>query len=235
MSSSRNSSQDDLKKVAVPAWNDSPWTSDPAVNDYLATMELPPEPVMQQYIAERAPLEAAAPKVGEVVPDFRAERLGPDGLRSGELTGPADFRGRPLALLFGNYTCPIYRGQFERFAAMYEKHRERVEFLVVYVKEAHPEDGWQIGINHDQCVVYQQPTSMDERAVIAADFIARHQVTIPVAIDDMENTACDRYAGSPERLYIIDEQGVVMHRSPEGPFQMDAVDAWCDALSALTD
>jgi len=53
-----------------------------------------------------------------------------------------------------------------------------------------------------------------------------------VVIDDMKNTACDLYAGSPERLYIIDEQGVVTHRSPEGPFQMDAVNAWCDALSA---
>jgi len=141
MSRTHKSSLDDLKKAAVPGWNDVPWTSDPAVNDFLATMELPPEPVMKQYIAERVVLEAAAPKIGEQATDFLAERLSPEGQRSAELIGPADFRGRKLTLLFGNYTCPIYRGQFEHFAAMYEKHREHIDFLVVYVQEAHPEDG----------------------------------------------------------------------------------------------
>ena len=30
---------------------------------------------------------------------------------------------------------------------LYEKYRDRVEFFVVYIREAHPTDGWQVPAN----------------------------------------------------------------------------------------
>jgi len=211
----------------------APWTPDEAINDFLATLELPPEPVVKQYMKEREPLEAAAPSEGEIAPAFSLEKLTAEGQRTGEQLSLADFSGKPLALLFGNYTCPIYRGQLECFSAAYAEFGDRMAFLIVYVKEEHPDDGWQLGINLDQCVVYTQPATADERAKIAADFVARYSVTIPMVMDDMNNTVCDLYAGSPERLYLLDESGVVVHRSPAGPFNMEAVDAWREALARI--
>ena len=208
-----------------------PWTLDQETNEYLATLELPPEPVLQQYRAQKAAQEAAAPRVGDKAPDFSVELLTRDGERSGDFLTLADFRGRTLALMFGNYTCPIYRGQFDRFRSVYEEFRDRLAFLTVYVKEEHPEDGWQLDINRQHACVYNQPADADARAAIAADFMQRFAVNMPVAIDTMDNAVCDRYAGDPERLYIINGEGTVRHRSVPGPFHMDAVDAWATAVA----
>jgi hypothetical protein len=211
---------------------DDRWTLEPDINAYLEVIELPPDEFMQQLGAERAPLEAAAPREGEAAPAFTAQCFSAEAGLTGERVSLADYSGRPLALLFGNYTCPIYRGQTERFNEIYNELHDRLDFLLVYNSEAHPEDGWQVKINHTHNIVYDQPTRIEDRAAIAAVCIAARATTMPVVIDDMDNTVNKLYSGSPERLYLIDADGVVQHRSPPGPFQMSAIDAWHDALLA---
>jgi hypothetical protein len=211
---------------------DTRWTLEPEIDAYLEVIELPPDEFMQQLAAERAPIEAAAPKPGEAAPGFTAQCFSaPTGLIE-DSVDLADYKGRPLALLFGNYTCPIYRGQTERFNEIYAELHERLDFLLVYNSEAHPEDGWQVKINHTQNIVYDQPTRIEDRAAIAADCITSRGTTMPVVIDDMDNTVNKLYSGSPERLYLIDADGIVQHRSPPGPFKMAAIEVWYDALLA---
>ncbi len=53
---------------------------------------------------ERVERERHAPRVGAPAPDFRVERLSPDGTRSGEYFQLSEARGRPVALIFGSYT-----------------------------------------------------------------------------------------------------------------------------------
>lgn len=48
--------------------------------------------------------EADLPKVGDMAPDFRIERLDRDRKRSGEYVQLSALRGRPVALLFGSFT-----------------------------------------------------------------------------------------------------------------------------------
>jgi peroxiredoxin len=209
---------------------DTRWTVDPDIDAYLETMELPPASFMQQLAAARAPIEAAAPKVGEPAPAFTAQYLSASGELTGESVSLADFHGRPLALLFGNYTCPVYRGQIERFNEIFAELHTQLDFLLIYISEAHPEDGWQVKINHTQDIVYTQPDRLEERAAIAADCIDRYGIPMPKAIDDMDNSLNKLYSGSPERLYLIDADGIVRHRSPPGPFKMSAIEAWYAAL-----
>ncbi len=210
--------------------SDKAWTLDPAIDDFMATIELPPKSFMDELAAQRMPLEAAAPKVGERAPEFKAERLSADGKATGGLVSLSDFHGRPLALMFGSWTCPIYRGQIDRFNEIYDELRDRLKFLLIYTHEAHPEDGWQVDINHAQHVVYDQPTTSEGRAEIAAACMHYHAMTMPVALDDMDDSIERAYAGAPERLYLIDANGIVRHRSPPGPFQLDAIEAWYAAL-----
>ncbi|MBT8422320.1 MAG: redoxin domain-containing protein, partial [Gammaproteobacteria bacterium] len=184
-----------------------------------------------QYIAEREAREAVAPRVGDTAPDFSVELLTATGQRSGTHRGLKDYRGRTLVLMFGSYTCPIYRAQFECFREVYERFGDRLDFLTVYVKEEHPEDGWQLEINERHDCVYRQPVDADARAAIAADFIERYSVAMPMAIDSMSNATCNAYSADPERLYIIDGTGVVQHRSEPGPFHLDAVQAWAAAVA----
>lgn len=213
--------------------SNSPWTLDDETNGYLATLEMPAEAEMRAYYARRAELEAAAPSVGATAPEFAVEMLSAEGQRTGSLRRLSDYQGKPLALIFGNYTCPIYRGQFARFAEVFAACRDRVEFLKIYIKEEHPDDGWQLDINRNSGCVYRQPIDEDARAAVAGDFMARYAVAMPVAIDTVDNVVCDRYHAEPERLYVIDGAGVVVHRSAPGPFHMDAVDAWCAAVRAI--
>lgn len=208
---------------------DNRWTLDPAVDEFVAGMTVS-EKRIEELQAERAPIEAAAPKAGDVAPDFEAERLSGSGKRSREQLKLSSFRGRPVALQFGSYTCPIWRAQIDRFNEIYEELQDQFQFLTVYTREAHPEDGWQVGINNDQDIVYDQPTSMDERARIAGTCMTRHGIRMPVLLDNMDDSINKAYSGSPERLYLIDEQGIVRHRSGPGPFQMKEIEAWYDAL-----
>ncbi len=210
---------------------DDRWTLDPTIDAYLATMELPPDDFMQKLAAERAVHEAAAPRVDESAPEFRAERLSEDGSRSGEYISLSDFNGSNLALLFGSYTCPIYRGQIERFNQIHDELHEQFRFLTVYIREAHPEDGWQVGINETQDVVYAQPKTIDERAEVAGTCQRKHGIRMPLALDDMDDSINKAYSGSPERLYLIDADGIVRHRSTPGPFSMQIIEDWHQSLS----
>ncbi|MBI3915475.1 MAG: hypothetical protein HY322_00510 [Betaproteobacteria bacterium] len=65
------------------------------------------ERYLAQYeaqVRERARRDQAAPKVGELTPDFEIERLSPVGKRTGEMFRLSSTRGRPVALVFGSYT-----------------------------------------------------------------------------------------------------------------------------------
>ena len=41
---------------------------------------------------------------------------------------------------------------------------------------------------------------------------------MPTLIDEMTNEVGEAYSGMPDRLYLIDEAGLVAYRSGPGPF-----------------
>ena len=51
---------------------------------------------------------------------------------------------------------------------MSDKYAEQVEFVVVYIREAHPEDGWVVTMNRDQGISFEDPTNDKERQEAAA-------------------------------------------------------------------
>jgi hypothetical protein len=93
-----------------------------------------------------------------------------------------------------------------------------VDFLTVYVREAHPTDEWQMKSNVKDDVCYAQPKTLEQRVAIAKDFTARFKFPLPFGIDEMGNSADSAYAAWPERLYVIDETGHVVYRGGMGPF-----------------
>ena len=112
---------------------------------------------------------------------------------------------------------------------MHAKHGDRATFLTIYIKEAHPEDEWQMGVNEDEGVCYMQPTTLDERAAIARDFIEETDFGLELVMDSMDDAVEEAFAAWPERLYVIDD-GVVAYKGGMGPmdFDPDELDAWLD-------
>jgi Iodothyronine deiodinase len=101
---------------------------------------------------------------------------------------------------------------------MHERWGEKAAFLTVYVKEAHPEDEWQMDSNETEHVCYKQPKNLAQRVTIANDFVQRFDYKVPLAIDGIDNGANALYAGWPERLYIVDEKGIIVYKGKPGPF-----------------
>jgi hypothetical protein len=95
----------------------------------------------------------------------------------------------------------------------------------VYIREAHPQDEWQMKSNVDQGVCYPQPKSLAQRVAIANDFTQRFHFPIPLGVDSMANLADSLYAGWPERVYILDESGIITYRGGMGPFQFHPEEA----------
>ena len=116
---------------------------------------------------QKEQMDAVAPSVGDAAPDFEAERLSPDGGRTESPLRFSDLLDKPVGLLFGSYTCPIFRNQLKRYEDIHQSLRDRVNFLSVYILEAHPEDGWRVPHNWDKNICIPTPKDLDERAAIA--------------------------------------------------------------------
>jgi len=104
---------------------------------------------------------------------------------------------------------------------LYDDYKDHVDFLTIYVREAHPTDEWQMKSNEKgkDDVCYAQPKTLAQRVAIANDFTQRFKYPVPFGIDPMNNAANDAYAAWPERLYILDEQGHVAYKGGNGPFK----------------
>lgn len=102
--------------------------------------------------------------------------------------------------------------------SLHEEYGDRADFLTIYIKEAHPEDEWQMDSNVEQDVCYRQPHTTAERVAIAKDFSERFDFPLQLLIDPIQNTANAVYAGWPERIYILDESRTIVYKGEPGPF-----------------
>lgn len=101
---------------------------------------------------------------------------------------------------------------------MYRRYRDHAAFFVVYIREAHPSDLWQMGINVRENVVYQSPQNADERSDLANICVRNLGIEIPAIVDNFDNSTDVAYAGWPDRLYVIDRDGTIAYKSAPGPF-----------------
>ncbi len=108
-----------------------------------------------------------------------------------------------------------------RLKGAFEKHGGNVQFFTIYIEEAHPADGWALPKIHEAGIEYTQPTTTEARAAIAEVCAVRLDMKMPMLLDDIENRVDIAYAAHPVRNFVIDENGVVVHRSGMGPRDLD--------------
>jgi Iodothyronine deiodinase len=93
-----------------------------------------------------------------------------------------------------------------------------VAFFVIYIREAHPTDEWLVESNEHDKVLYAQPTTLNERTAVSNACALRLELTIPILIDDPDNSTDQQYYALPDRLYLIGRDGRVVYRGRPGPF-----------------
>ena len=126
----------------------------------------------------------SGPQPGDYAPDFRATTTDGTSVRL------SDYRGRKNVLLvFGSVTCPMTAASIGGINELYDEFGgEDVEFLFVYVREAHP--GERIGAH-----------GSDHDKVAAANLIREEEdLQMPVVVDDLRGSIHRKYSGLPNGM-----------------------------------
>jgi alkylhydroperoxidase family enzyme len=101
---------------------------------------------------------------------------------------------------------------------LHQRYKNQVEFLAVYVREAHPTDGWRSKSNDQVGISYKQPRNASERTSIAKKCCSKLEITMPLLVDTMDDRVGHAYSGMPDRLYVIDRDGKIVYKAGRGPF-----------------
>ncbi|XP_066954275.1 type I iodothyronine deiodinase-like [Macrobrachium rosenbergii] len=111
----------------------------------------------------------------------------------------------------------------ERFRKTSEEFSEVADFVMMYIAEAHPTDGWAIIGN----IEVANHKNLEERFEAAQRMIDLEPQSCPVLIDPLTDETSKAYAGLPERLYIILD-GVIVYKGGPGPFgyKLREVEDW---------
>jgi hypothetical protein len=154
------------------------------------------------------------PKLDESAPDFTLKTNdGKAEVTLSKLVGP-----RPVVLVFGSFTCGPFRSHSGNIEKLFRKYKDRATFVMVYVREAHPTDGWRMESNDRVGAVTAQPRTYEERSEVAQKCGRLFNIGFPMLVDTIDDTVGARYSGMPGRLYLIDKSGKVAFKSGRGPY-----------------
>ena len=101
---------------------------------------------------------------------------------------------------------------------MHKRYGNRAAFLAIYVREAHPTNGWREAGNDLVGIKVKQPEARAERVNVARECCSCLEIKMPVLVDEMDDRVGNAYSGMPARLYVIDKHGKVAYKSGRGPF-----------------
>jgi len=115
-----------------------------------------------------------------------------------------------------------------RLRDLYAQYHDRVQFLVIYIREAHPRDGWWLGgglaglalrLSRSRAAtdVYDPKTTQERRAV-AEECQDALKYGIRTYVDEMDDAVNRAYAAWPTRLYMVGLDGRVVYAGGLGPY-----------------
>ena len=144
-----------------------------------------------------------------------------------DLSRPA----KPVVLVFGSYTCPKLRHSAADLKRLAETYRDRVDFRLVYIREAHAEGGaesqWQSTINVKEGISLAPARTLPEKQDHANLCLRKLDLRFPALVDGMDGTAETAYQAWPSRLYLVGRDGKVAFQTRLGeldfrPAELDA-------------
>jgi hypothetical protein len=113
---------------------------------------------------------------------------------------------------------------------LYEQYHEEVQFLSIYIREAHPIDGWWLGRRLTKKIIkmvfpypkasmeHYDPKTIDERRVVAGECETALQYGVHTYVDEMDDAVNKTYAAWPTRLYLVGLDGKVVYAGGLGPY-----------------
>jgi len=172
------------------------------------------------------PTADASPLLGKAAPDVELRRPEGGTFRLSSL------RGQPVLLAFGSYTCPQFRHGAPVLNRLHERFGERVRFVLVYMREAHPQgESWQSTINEREGISLPEAQSEKERVAHAVLARQRLDIRYEVTVDGMDGLLESAFGAFPSHAFVIDATGRVAFATPldDGSLQPAALETALEA------
>lgn len=174
----------------------------------------PPDKMLTMFFRGELGVFESGPNIGDVAPDFTLPTQ--DGKQ--KITLSQNRGQRPTLLIFGNFTCGPFRSQSGILDKLYARYKDQVDVYAVYVREAHPSDGWKMESNEAVGIKIDQPKTQEARNLVASKCAQSLKLTMPLLVDTINDEVNRAYCGFPERLYLIDRDGKVVYKGGRGPY-----------------
>ena len=136
------------------------------------------------------------PSPGQPMPDFSPPTTDGDQVRKSDFVGR-----RPLLLTFASITCPMVASNGPTLKRLYKEFGDRVTFITLYVREAHPGGR------------YPQPDAFEQKLEYARAYKERDRIPWPVAVDNVEGDLHRALDPKPDAAYLMDADGDVAFRA----------------------
>jgi len=138
--------------------------------------------------------KAAAP--GDPFPEF--ELLTTDGSK---LANENVFRDKPVIFIFGSMTCPMTSSATPSVQKLYDEFGDRVEFIMLYVREAHPGE------------YFTQSETIEEKLDYARALKVFYDIEWTVVADNIDGDLHRALDPKPNSAFLADKNGTIIFRS----------------------
>ena len=111
---------------------------------------------------------------------------------------------------------------------IFQEYHQQVNFIKIYIREAHPVDGWWFGKGISKTLIrlfsskvaldLYDPETIEERRSAAGECEQSLQYGVKTYVDEIDDPVNKAYAAWPTRLYLIGSDGKVVYAGGVGPF-----------------
>lgn len=122
------------------------------------------------------------------------------------------YRGKPVVLIFGSFTSPTFRDKVPAFNALKKEFRNKAHFVVIYTREAYPNNEWEVQRNLNEQIRINQHTTLEERLQMARMTVDGLKIDADVLVDDMDDGVATKYDALPNGCVILDSQGKLFRK-----------------------
>jgi len=109
--------------------------------------------------------------------------------------------GKPVIFIFGSMTCPMTASAAPSVQELYDEFGERVDFIMLYVREAHPGEH------------FQQSETIETKLESARALQEFYGIQWTVAADNIDGDLHRALDPKPNSAFLVDTNGTIIFRS----------------------
>ena len=127
------------------------------------------------------------------------------------------YKKKPGVVFFASYSCMCSQKTAAFMPALALKYGDEFQFLLIYIREAHPSNGFNTESSGSEFMIPDSNT-LPERAASALRFGRERKLSFPVFVDSMDDAQAVQWGAWPARLFVIDQKGIVTYAGQQGPW-----------------